>query len=218
MRNRRREESDSVHIVPVVRLPRGIYGFPPRLRTKLRYASASSLSITSTTGSVGKLFMSCNSIYDPDRTNAGHQPLYHDTFATVYNHYAVVDSTITVKYVNANADKLFNIGLNLEDNAAGTSTLDTAIEQSGGTAEVLGIVQSSRSVLNLTKTFSAVKHLGIDPFSSEEYKTPIGADPTEEYFFMIWCAETVAATGSVYLQVIVEYDVIFSELATPTQS
>lgn len=39
------------------------------------------------------------SIFDPDRTGVGHQPLGHDQWANFYEHYEVVESVMTVWFI-----------------------------------------------------------------------------------------------------------------------
>lgn len=188
------------------------------MRTKLRYGGLENLQLVSTTGALAKYVFSANSTFDPDRTSTGHQPLYRDTYAAIYNQYAVIASKLTVMFINSNAANVFNIGITCEDDAAGTSTVDTIAEQSTSTNEVLGVAASSRSVVTLTKTFDCAKNLSIDPFASETYKTSVGSNPAEEYFFFIWANEIGSGTATIDIQCMLEYDVLFSELTTPTQS
>lgn len=69
---------------------------PQRLLVKFPYFTSGQLS--SAVGSyVGQLF-NLNSLYDPDRTGTGHQPLGVDQYATFYNRYRVykVDYVLTL--------------------------------------------------------------------------------------------------------------------------
>jgi hypothetical protein len=41
-----------------------------------------------------------NSIFDPNLTATGHQPLSHDQWSQFYQHYLVMGSKITIKVLN----------------------------------------------------------------------------------------------------------------------
>jgi hypothetical protein len=195
-----------------------VYGFPERLVTKLKYAAYESLFLSSTTGSLNKYFFSCNSTFDPDRTGTGHQPLYRDTYAGIYNQYAVISSEIVVRYVNTNASAYWSAGLVLEDDTSGTSTIDTIAEQSTSMGTLIGPLSSSRSWVEMRRKFDCVRDLNIDPYTSELYKTANGSNPTEEMFFCLWGNDTGLGTSNLIFQVEIIYEVLYSELTTPSQS
>lgn len=68
-------------------------GFPDRMITKLEYRTSASWS--STGGATSYYDYRLNSIFDPEVALGGHQPLWTDQFAAVYNKYRV----FAVKYV-----------------------------------------------------------------------------------------------------------------------
>jgi hypothetical protein len=209
---------DAPHNPARMRLTRGVFGFPKRLITQLRYAAYEGLVLTSTAGSVNKYFFSTNSIFDPDRTSTGHQPLYRDTYAAIYNQYAVVKSTIKVRFMNYNTALYWNAGLVIEDDNAGSSVLDTIGEQNTSMGTLLGPISSSKSTADMTYTWQCERDLNIDPYTSELYKTPVASNPNEEQFFCIWGNDAGSGTSLLAFQAEITYDVLFSELTTPTQS
>lgn len=73
--------------------------------TTLRYAQMISLDpkpeALGATGS--NVWQFCgNGLYDPDITGVGHQPMYFDNYAALYNKYRVIKSYISVTVVNNN--------------------------------------------------------------------------------------------------------------------
>lgn len=68
----------------VIRQPGGV---PDRMFVKLRYVD----DIVFNTNTVGVLYpyLYQSSIYDPDFTSTGHQPLWRDQYVTLYNNYRV---------------------------------------------------------------------------------------------------------------------------------
>jgi len=202
--------------VQVVRYQPSVFGFPDRLVVKLRYADY--ISLVCTSGALAKQVMRMNSIYDPDLSSTGHQPLYHDTYAGIYDHYAVISSVAHIEIVNPSAVALL-VGCVNDDDSSSSTTFQTLMEQSHGqTAELTGIT-GSRSHVAMTAKFDAKQTLGIDPFRSEQYKTSTGANPAEDSNLVIWGLPFDGSTTLTFnLRVTVEYTVLFTELTTPTQS
>lgn len=101
---------------------------PDRLLVKLPYSSA--LSSTLTTGGVGSSYnWNLNSIYDPDRTGVGHQPLGHDQWAVFYQQYRVYGVTYDIELTNMNADSTIQGGLAISPAAFGGWTDQAVLEQ-----------------------------------------------------------------------------------------
>lgn len=69
-------------------------GFPGNKIVKLRYGDQ---FVANPGGSIWSNTFRCNSIFDPDYTNVGHQPLGHDQWQLFYNHYVVLGAKIWVK-------------------------------------------------------------------------------------------------------------------------
>lgn len=73
---------------------RGI-GIPPVFYTKLKYNTT--IQVNSI---FGEYLFNGNSLYDPDRTGIGHQPMYADQFAALYRKYFIIASTINLSFIN----------------------------------------------------------------------------------------------------------------------
>jgi len=194
-----------------------MFGFPSQLVTRLRYVD--SYALVSTSGAIARQLNCMNSIYDPDSSGAGHQPLYRDTYATLYDQYSVISSTIKVTYVSLAATTGVHVGLLLDDDTSTAGSVTTLMEQSLGKNTMLSPISGAISVKTLTATFDCKKHLGIDPYTSEAYKTAQGANPTEPYVACLW-ASPVDGSSTITTQVNVEMEflVLFTELSTPTAS
>lgn len=50
------------------------------------------------------------SLFDPDRTNVGHQPLFFDEMALVYNQYRVLGARIRIRFVNLCEEPVIIVG------------------------------------------------------------------------------------------------------------
>lgn len=99
-------------------------GFPDRVLTKLRYVQTVTLGNGSYT--VASHTFRCNSLFDPDYSGTGHQPMYFDQYAALYQYYDVKKAKIHVDVANLIGGTTLNsvmVGLDLIGNTV-SSILD----------------------------------------------------------------------------------------------
>jgi hypothetical protein len=197
------------------KIPRLGLGFPDRLLSKVRYHE-NSAAISTLGGVIGNIYR-WNSIFDPDASFGGHQPLYRDIYATIYDHYSVISARAVVKFINTSAAP-FIVGCVTEDDTTFSATVDTLCEQDHGVHVFLPPLTGALSTHTFNLDWDCQKILGINPFASETYKTGQGANPAEESDLIVWLASADASTATLYYDITIEYDVLWTELATPTQS
>lgn len=193
-----------------------VFGFPNKVLTRLRYVDT--LAMVGTSGAIAKQIFRLNSTFDPDQTGVGHQPLYRDTYASLYDHYAVVETRVHIKVVN-NGDIPINCGFLIDDDTTTSTTATVLMEQNNGQSRVVPAKTGALSTAEFRYNWSCQKILGIDPFASETYKTAIGSNPTEESNLLVWHQACDAATTSgAYVHVQLEMLVLWTELTSPTSS
>lgn len=190
-----------------------VFAFPNTIISKLRYVQY--LTLTSTSGSMASNYFRANSIFDPDQTGTGHQPLYRDTWASIYNHYKVLGAKITVRATAVTPETTATalaFGIVGEDDNAASSTSETRMEQSNSAYALVG----KNGFSTLTATFSPNEMFGP---GGQDDNVAMGNNPTEEWYFVVWAASADGASSN-KLNCIVEidYTVRFAELVTPTQS
>ncbi len=194
-----------------------VFGFPPRILTKLRYVDTYALS--SSAGSIAKQVFNINSIFDPDQSGVGHQPMYRDTFAAIYDQYAVINANVTVTF-NSNATTASMIVGGLFDDDTSTSTnITTLLEQNTGKHLFLPNATGALSSRTLKFNWDCQKMLGINPYTSQSYKTANGSNPTELMHLLIYAAPADGSSTTVTTALVeVDFTVLFTELVTPTGS
>lgn len=191
-------------------------GFPPKLLSKLRYVD--SYSLISTVGSTAKQNMILNSTFDPDQSGTGHQPLYRDTFAAVYDQYAVVQCDVVAKFINT-ASVPVTVGCVYDDDSTSSSTVNTLCEQTTGQHTILPALTGSLSSSTFRYHWDCETMLGIDPYASQTYKTAVGSNPGESADFLMWASPSDgSSTTTVILHVEMIFTVLWTELQTPVQS
>jgi hypothetical protein len=190
-------------------------GFPDQIISTVVYHTQGSLN--SAVGAVAADDYRWNSTFDPDQTLGGHQPLYRDTFAAIYDHYAVISAVAVVKFVNTSS-AVFNCGAVTDDDFTNSTTVDTLCEQTHGVHAMLPALTGSLSSHTFRLTWDCKKVLNIDPFTSETYKTAVTSNPAEESSLTIWASDAQGGTNAIFYDTTIYYRVLWTELTTPTQS
>nr|WPR18655.1 MAG: capsid protein [Chemarfal virus 111] len=184
--------------------------------TRLRYCD--SVPLLSSTGNLGKQVFLLNSTFDPDYTNSGHQPLYRDTYAAIYDQYAVVECNITIKIVNTGTVPI-QCGMVIDDDVTTSTNYNVLMEQNNGQHKLIPALTGSLSSGTFTYKWSCQKVLGIDPFASQTYKTAVGSNPSELSTMTVWVQSIdLASSVTTYIQVEIDQLVLWTELATPSVS
>lgn len=201
---------------PKMAVPNGI---PTQTVSKLRYCE--SVTLQSTSGTLGFQTFRANSIFDPNFTGTGHQPYPRDTWAQLYNHYVVLGSKITVIYGTSGDTQSNNqvVGVLLGDqNTAGYTDYTEFIEAGKGTYKVLS---DQRNAKYAVAKYSAKKFYQVANVSDnvDRLGAAITANPTEEAFFHLW-SQSQDKSSTTYCPVTVQIDYIvkFSEPKLLSQS
>ena len=189
-----------------------IYGFPKAIITKLRYCT--NISQVSTLGSSAVHVFSANSIFDPDVTGVGHQPLYRDQYAAIYENYVVLGSKITVTWTNPFTNQ-FITGISADNDSFIPTNTDNRMEMSNSVSSVL-VATGGLNVLSMS--YSPTEDLGVDVTSDGYSQTPVGSSPTDQWYYGVTAFTMDATTSTCYAKIEIEYTVKFSELITPTGS
>lgn len=185
-------------------------GQPNRKIVKMRYSDTIELNPGLTVPS-GHAFRA-SSIFDPDYTGVGHQPMSHDQWALFYNHYTVIGSKIRFKFSSSTAGtEPIVCGVILNDDASAPSTVSSLIEQGRGGYTMLDT--KSRSVITLKKGYSARRfHNVADVKDVDRLSATFGTNPTENAFFVVWAACLSGGDpATMYGQVTIDYLCVLKE-------
>lgn len=178
--------------------------FPAKAKALLRYSQV----ITLDPGlglPAGNLFRA-NSIYDPDATGLGHQPYGHDTYQSIYNHYKVVSTVITMTAIGT-ASGVFGI----------TITDDQQIQ---GSYDTIRELKTTKMAINSSATFgskSVTNYYGkkqVFKGDTDSIGALFGANPTEQQYFHCWFEGSTPTNdpGAVSFLITLSYEVDMWEL------
>lgn len=171
----------------------------------LRYSTS-----VEATGSNQEHVFNLNSIFDPDRTGTGHQPLGRDQYAALYNRYRVLSCRARIiMCINAGILQTEPIvGCIVADNAGTAfSDFDTACEQQGSMTKCLGTGGGS---ITFARTFDCAKITGVTPtaYKDDRFQALMSADPAEIIALHILFSKVFggqAPAGTVRIRVILDY-------------
>lgn len=194
-------------------------GMPSIRVAKLRYVQKD--AVTSTVGALGTVVYNANSIYAP-RSSGGHQPMGHDTWKTMYNHYVVLGARISVRWSVDTSSQTTNncmVGVMLNDDSTiGYSNYDGIMEARKGSSQMIHIQRGQK--IN-SCNFSAKKFFNVKDVKDNLTRlgAATGASPTEFARFIVWAQSLdQSTTNTVDFVTTIDYIVSFSEPKELAQS
>lgn len=185
-------------------------GFPEKLRTTVRYFSI--VDLGAATFTTTKNYFSANGLYDPDITNAGHQPIGFDQLMTIYNHYVVLGSKIRVQFFgreDTNSSMSGVVGIYADDSSSNSLNHEGLVENADKNKWAAYTSQSNK--ISLSDTYKSSVIYSEAPLADQSQRGTAAANPTEVHSWCVWNANQASTTESVYAAVEIEYDAVFFE-------
>lgn len=163
---------------------------PDRIFTKLRYAEFFDLSpqTAGTTGLVSYSFRS--SLFDPNYTGLGHQPLWHDQLQAMYGRYRVIGMKYRFVLCNTNTSQLCTMAVEQADGPPQAPSVGytTILERRGVRPVNIGPSASKPTIV------SGYMHVGkpyglsrTDFMSDEDFESNFGANPAKMSYINLYC-------------------------------
>jgi len=157
-------------------------GFADAMFVKLKYVDR--VPISSVAVSYAPYVFRGNSVFDPDQSLGGHQPLYYDQYAAIYEKYRVIGSSIRLDVINTSgASALYYVCEPNTDVSTYTSVPQLLEQSRAYSPKIVPIAQrvpsrftryaTTRGVLGLTKAQSM----------DDDYCSTVGANPTQQWFW-----------------------------------
>lgn len=195
-------------------------GMPQSRRVSLRYCT--NIVLTSTMGTLSKHYFRATSLFDPDQTGTGHQPMGYDQMGALYNHYVVLGSKITVRAMpDQNGDvntAVFGVYTS-DDTSTPYSDYTGFIEAKRGAYKCL---TNQRNQQTIKYKFSTKKFFNIKDVADNRANigASIGSNPTEEAYFILYYQnlETPGETSEHNFLVTIDFIAEYSEPKDLTQS
>lgn len=193
-------------------------GFPAKLRCQLKYIET--VPLVSTLGAIGTYSFSCNSLFDPNQTGGGHQPMYYDQFTALYTKYTVFASKIKATFLTTSTtNNNVAVGILLNDDLVTQGpSFSGVFEQSLAVSKYISPGATMPTLLY--KQFNAYTIHGANALDNplltgNTGNTFIsgGTDPAEQTFYTLLAQSADGvSTNSLIIAVEITYDVVFTEL------
>lgn len=188
--------------------------FPLKYKATLTYSATQGVSINpGVAGAVGSYLFRANSLYDPDVTSVGHQPMGFDQIMSVYDHYYVIGSRITVSWNNGDTTYQQIAGIYLADSQTIPTTAEEIIENSKGVYCLLQPSPGAGSTCTLYLKYSPRKFFGTKTkLDNDEQRGTSSSNPAEDVYYVLWGAPNFAADSTALGGVVrIEYLCVFTE-------
>lgn len=195
--------------------------FPTRLLVKLKYSQIGNLSFSGTAVLSTAQFR-CNSIYDPDYTGGGHQPMGRDQYAGIYLRYRVVGMSYVVTFINQEA-KSVDCFVIFKPNTAIDTTIENAYEgQHTRHRATLGYNSTDKGIRIFKGYISMAKANGVtrrEVMADDEHQSLMGDNPIKNPIMTVAIANQTTNTAcSVNVRVLLTYHTIVSDVTFLGQS
>lgn len=185
-----------------------VVGLPTGMRVQMKYSTRVDLTsaVLSTVENVFRAF----SIFDPDYTGVGHQPLGHDQWANLYKRYRVLGSKIDAHFSRTDAPAATNYQnqcvLALTEQSALVSGSDLLAEYPVSRSTILGN-DGGTKYLSLGYT-PAWKFKGEPGVAFEaDYSADFGNNPTRDSYYHILMSHGGFGSCDGRANIVITYDV-----------
>jgi len=171
---------------------RSLSAFPKIRYVRHTYCENITLPAAGSPGGTSVYTFMANSMYDPNNSGTGHQPLYRDEMAALYTYYTVISSAIHVT-LNQSASNQSNYGILLGRDASLPSDPTTIVEQYGTKYAPFTPAQKN-SPVTLHRYYNAKKWLGVtgvnQVFLDDTQRVSVGSNPggNSDVYFVVWRA------------------------------
>lgn len=180
---------------PKTLILRGPTAVPDQMLVKMKYVQLFTLS--SAGGNTAHQVFRGNSIFDPDFTGVGGQPMSRDQWQDFYQRYTVTGSSIKVEYnLQASADGIGSImGIVPVDTSGAVTGIGQAIELPY--SKHISVPNNQSVPLVLKNYITTKKKFGYKNILQEDdLSATFGANPVEQYFWNVYMITADALSSS----------------------
>lgn len=160
-----------------------------------------------------------NSIFDPNYTGIGHQPMGHDRFNTLYRTYEVLGSRIRAQvckdqFENGVGTDQVIIGLECDDTTGFDASVTEQLENQRTYYKILSNGRSGRTPISISKGFSYRKMVCGDMSKRSDNKSAFGTNPTQSFYFhfLYSALHPTGTPGTMSVMFTIDYIVLLSDV------
>jgi len=191
-------------------------GFPEKLTIRLRYNYFRTFA-TSGSGYDAYQFK-INSVYDPDLTSTGHQPLYRDQLYLIYKYATVVSCNYSI-LASTTSQTGQLVGALASTYASLDSDVSATIERGQNKLKMITAGMNPvklKGVVSMYQIFGKSKTEDIT--TDDLYRHDSGTDPNQLAYLSIFVQDTSLATSTISTCTTLDFTVVFNEVLKIAQS
>lgn len=156
-----------------------------KVMTRMNYSEVLSMSMTAS--GVMQTYQFRNSIFDPDVTSAGHQPLWHDQMALLYKRYRVHGIKYRFTVVNSNIQQMACFVVKHSSSGITDTNYNTLRERRGIQRTVLnpntGPPRVIKGFMHAGKPHGLTKR---DFLADEDFEANFGSNPVKSTYLELY--------------------------------
>lgn len=148
----------------------------PRTVAKLKYNES-----FASNGTIFDTVFNLNSINDPNRTGAGHQPYGYDTYATLYNRYRVYKVDVVVQGASVSSTVGAAYKMTLVPNNTVAAYTDTSLAAESPDAYTKYVQAGTKTMFKMSYILPHITGATAVQYKADDrYQAAFGADPSEQ--------------------------------------
>lgn len=189
---------------------------PSAYRTKMKYVDQAIL-VSSAAGEWEYQF-NLNSLYDPNRSQTGHQPLGYDQLAALYQRYRVLTTKVAITNFSPASSNVAGWWTFVVDTTTSTSIVN--IVERARYAKVMP-ANPNNGANKLNQKFDMAAVVGCSPIqyqSDDRYSAVVGSNPTETIIGHLIGQQSTTTGSSLYVLVQLEFYCEFYDPVEQIQS
>lgn len=183
-------------------------GMPDMIRTKLVYSDTIILSSASPV----QYSYRANSLFDPDFTSVGHQPLYFDQFIATYQRYRVYGTKMRLRILNIDSSGAELVVI--PSSLIPTLTSAAMAKEQPRAVSTGPIPANSFHTVTLHQSHSTAQILGLSKsqIMDDDYAAEFSANPVQLWYYAIY-AGPIGGSVKISIDVRLTFDCEFFDRA-----
>lgn len=191
------------------------YPLTKSFKFKTRYVDVNVAVNPGLGGVPGSYVFSLNSLFDPDISGIGHQPVGYDQMMVMYDHYTVIGARARVAATNQDTVNAQIICLQLKDNSTHVTNSETLLENGMNRWVLLGTEGSGADTKQLSINCNLSKFFGRSVLQGDKYNGTASSSPGDQcYLHLTAIPITTSANAGIRCCVEIEYIAILTEPKT----
>lgn len=178
---------------------------------KTRYFD--NVELDPTTGGIPSEYVfRLNSLYDPDYTNIGHQPMGFDQIMPMYNHYTVIGIKATIIWSNHDPNYNQIVVAQVRDVGFANTNIPEIIENGNVNWSIIAPKQGGPTVKKMVLNISPSKFFGKQVTKDLIYAGDVTNNPSEQlYLHLVGGPMDTVDASPIHISILLEYTSMLTE-------